>query len=138
MNLTSQQNYPHQQYNPLPKLKFLTTPPPPAKTYPRAYSQSSIKTNSLKTKPYPAGLSPRIICQVSLFFPKNFPKLLHQPGVDCSPFPGIFMGNLGMGKNPTQQTKIYSFPPSEKSPLIDWNLSPSKVSFLPHQTEIFK
>ena len=45
---------------------------------------------------------------------------------------------LGMGKNPTQQPKIYSFPPSEKSPLIDLNLSLSKVSFLPHQTAIFK
>ena len=45
---------------------------------------------------------------------------------------------LGMGGNPTQQTKIYSFPPSEKSPLIDLNLSLSKVSFLPHQIAIFK
>ena len=45
---------------------------------------------------------------------------------------------LGMGKNPTQQPKIYSFPPSEKSPLIDLNLSLSKVLFLPHQTAIFK
>ena len=45
---------------------------------------------------------------------------------------------LGMEKNPTQQPKIYSFPTSEKPLLIDLNLSLSKVSFLPHQTEIFE
>ena len=37
---------------------------------------------------------------------------------------------LGMRKNPTQQPKIYSFAPSEKSPLIDLNLSLSKASFV--------
>ena len=45
---------------------------------------------------------------------KNVTKLLHPAGVDCSPFPLTFVGNPGMGKNPTQQTNIYSFPPSEK------------------------
>ena len=54
------------------------------------------------------------------------------------PSPEPLWVTLGMGKNPTQQPKIYSFPPSEKSPLIGLNLSLSKVSFLPHQTAIFK
>ena len=57
---------------------------------------------------------------------------------DCSPFPRTLWVTLGMGKNRTQQPKIYSFPPSEKSPLVDFNLSLSIVSFLPHQTAIFK
>ena len=54
------------------------------------------------------------------------------------PFPETLWVTLGMGKNPTQQPKIYSFPPSEKSPLIDLNLLLSKVSFLPHKTAILK
>ena len=54
------------------------------------------------------------------------------------PSPETLWETLGMGENPTQQPKIYSFPPSEKFPLIDLNLSQSKVSFLPHQTAIFK
>ena len=69
---------------------------------------------------------------------KNVTKLLHPAGVDCSPFPEPLWAILGMGKNPTKQPKIYSFPPSEKSPLIDLNFSLSKVSFLPHQIAIFK
>ena len=68
---------------------------------------------------------------------KNVTKLLHPPGVDCSPFPEPLWVTLGMEKNPTQQPKIYLFPPSEKSPVIDLNLSLPKVSFLPHQTSIF-
>ena len=44
------------------------------------------------------------------------PELLHLPGVDCSPFPEPLWVTLEMGKNPTQQLKIYSFPPSEKFP----------------------
>ena len=42
-----------------------------------------------------------------------------------------------MGENTTQQPKIYSFFPPEKSPLMDLHLSLSKVSFLPHQIAIF-
>ena len=38
---------------------------------------------------------------------------------------------LEMGKDPTQQPKMYSFPPSEKSPSIDLNLSLSKFHFFP-------
>ena len=45
---------------------------------------------------------------------------------------------LNLIRNPTQQSKIYSFSPSEKFPLIDLNLLLSKVSFIPHQIEIFK
>ena len=40
---------------------------------------------------------------------------------------------LGMGKNPTQPPKIYSFSPLEKSPLIGLNVSLTKVSFLPQK-----
>ena len=45
---------------------------------------------------------------------------------------------LEMEENPTQHPKMYSFPPSEKSPLIFLNLLLLKVSFLPHQIAIFK
>ena len=37
---------------------------------------------------------------------------------------------LGMGENPTQQSKIYSFPQPEKFLLINFLLQQSKVSFL--------
>ena len=52
------------------------------------------------------------------------------------PSPELLWITLGMGKNPTQQPKIYSFSPPEKSSLIDLNLSLAKVSFLPDQTAI--
>ena len=42
-----------------------------------------------------------------------------------------------MGKNPTQQPKLYSFSWLEKSPLIGLNLLLLKVSFLPHQIANF-
>ena len=54
------------------------------------------------------------------------------------PSPEPLCETLGMGENPTQQPKIYWFPPSEKFPLINLNLSLSKVTFLPHQIAIFK
>ena len=38
----------------------------------------------------------------------------------------------GMGENPTRKPKINSFPSSGEFPLIELNLSLSKVSFLPH------
>ena len=38
---------------------------------------------------------------------------MHPPGVDCSPSPEPLWVTLVMGKNHTQQPKIYSFPPSE-------------------------
>ena len=98
--------------------------------------KSSIKTKSLNTKPCPAELYPRIICKTSPLLPK-LTKLLHPPGMDCFPFPLTFMGNPGDGENPTQQPKIYSFPPSQKPPLKDLSLLLSKVSFLLHQIAIF-
>ena len=42
-----------------------------------------------------------------------------------------------MGKNPTQQPKIYSFPLLEKFPLINLLLPLSKMAFLLHQIGIF-
>ena len=75
-----------------------------------------IGTKFLSTKQYPAGLSPKII-----------PHCLLKHSWET----------LEMGENPTQQRKIYSFIPPEKSPY--WNLLPplSKVSFHPHEIVIF-
>ena len=47
------------------------------------------------------------------------------------PTPELLWETLGMGENPTQQPNIYSFPPSEKSPLIDLNLLLQKFHFFP-------
>ena len=92
----------------------------------------------LNTKPCPAGLSPRIICLASPLLPKMSQNCCtHQVWI-VPPSPKALWETLGMGKNPTQQPKIYSFPPSGKSPSIDLNIFLSKVSFLPHQTAIFK
>ena len=44
---------------------------------------------------------------------------------------------LGMGKNPTQQPKIYSFTPLEKFALINLLFSLSKMSFPVRQIVIF-
>ena len=130
-------------------LKFLS--PHPAKTFLKLTSPStileggggaclknSIKSKSVNTKPFPAGLSPRIICQASRFLLKMSQNCCTHQVWTVPPFPEPLWLTLGMGKNPNQQPKIYSFRPSEKSPLIDLNLSLSKVSFLPNQTAIFK
>ena len=69
---------------------------------------------------------------------KNVTKLMHPPGVDCPPFPWTFMGYSEDEEKSYPTAKNYSFPPSEKSPLVDLNISLSKVSFLTHQTAIFK
>ena len=75
------------------------------------YLKKLVETKSLSTKQCPAGSSPRII-------PHYPPKHLWE--------------TLGMGEYPTQQPKIYSFPPLEKSFLISLHFLFSKVSFLPH------
>ena len=98
--------------------------------------KSSIKTKSFHTKPCPAALSPRIICQACPFLAKMSQSCCTHQVWTVLPSPEPLWVTLGMGKNPTQQPKIYSFPPSEKSPLIDLNLLLSKVSFFPHQTAI--
>ena len=86
-----------------------------------------------------AGLSPRIIRQVSPFLPKMSNNCCTLQ-VWTVPHPSAepLWETLGIGENPTQQPKIYLFLPSEKSHLIELNLSLSKVSFLPHQIAIFK
>ena len=87
--------------------------------------KSSIKIYSLNPKQCPAGLSPRIICST------------HEVWTDpLSPEP--LWETLRMGKNPTQKPKIYPFAPSEKSSLLDLNLSLLKVSFFIHQIATFK
>ena len=69
---------------------------------------------------------------------KNVTKLLHPPGVDCSPFPWTFVGNPGDGKKSYPTTKHFLISPIRKIDLIKLNLSLSKVSFLLDQTAIFK
>ena len=90
-------------------------------------------TKFLNTKQYPAGLSPRIMPQVSPFLQKISPPLM----CGLSPFLQTFMGNHGDGWDPTQQPKIFSFPPAEKPPLLYLHLLLSKVPFLPYQIAIF-
>ena len=99
-------------------------------------------TKSLNTKKCPAGLSPRIISQVSPLLPKMSPPLMllcctHQVWTVPSS-PESLWEILGMAENPTQQPKIYSFsPPEKKSPLIDLHLPLSKASFLPSSNSNF-
>ena len=83
-----------------------------------AFLKKLLGTKSLNTKQCPTGLSPKII--------SHYPhKHLWE--------------TLAMGTNPTQQPKIYSFPPPGKSPLINLHLL-SKMSFVPlspHQIVFF-
>ena len=48
---------------------------------------------------------------------KNITKLLHQPGVDCSPFPWTFMGNPGDGEKSYPTAKNLLISPIRKIPL---------------------
>ena len=80
------------------------------------YLKKLIETKSLNVKQCPSGLSPRII--------PHYPRK-------------HLWETLGMGKNPTQQPKIYSFPPPEKFPFINLLLSLSEMLFLSHQIVIF-
>ena len=142
---------PPQQYNPPIKIKNFD-PPPPNKEFSEIFNvaahhtgggggacpESAIKTKSVNTKPCSTGLFPRIICQASPVLLKMSQNYCTPQVWTVPPSPEPLWVTLGMGKNPTQKLKIYSFPPSEKSPLIGLNLSLSKVSFLPHQTAIFK
>ena len=100
--------------------------------------KSSSKTKSLNTKPCPVGLSRRIICQAFSLLTKNVTKLLCPPGVDCFPFPKTFMGNPGDEEKSYPIAKNLLICPIRKIPLDRFNLSQSKVSFLPLQTVIFK
>ena len=125
---------------PLPpstKIKISDPHPPPSKDCSEIFNfplsqaggggacpESSIKTKSLNPKPCPAGLFPRIICQPSPFLPKMSQNCCTHKVWTVLPSPEPLWVTLGMEKNPTQQPKIYSFPPSEKSPLIDLNLLP--------------
>ena len=79
------------------------------------YLKKLVGTKSVNKKQCPAGLSPRIIC--------------HYPHKHL-------WKSLAMKKNPTQQLKIYSFPPPEKFPLINLLLQ-SKMFFIPQHIVIF-
>ena len=74
------------------------------------YLKKLVGTKPLNIKQCPAGLSPRVI-------PRHHLKHLWE--------------TMEMGKNSTQQPKIYSFLPPEKSLLISLFLPLSKMSFLP-------
>ena len=90
-------------------LKFSTLTPP-SKRGRDACPESSIKTKSLNTKQCPTGLSPRIICQVSPFLPKMSQNCCtHQVWTVPLSSEPLWL-TLRMGKNPTQQPKICSFP----------------------------
>ena len=74
----------------------------------------------------PAGLSPRIICHASSFLRKMSQNCSTHQVWTVTPFPEPLWVTVGMRKNPAQQPEIYPFPPSEKCPLIDLNVSLSK------------
>ena len=78
--------------------------------------KSSIKIKFLNTKPCPAGLSPRITWLASPFFPKISQNCCTYQVWTVPPSPEPLWETLGMGKNPTQQPKIYSFPPPKNPP----------------------
>ena len=87
------------------------------------FGKSQSKLKSLNTKYCLAGLSPRIILQVSPFLPKVSKNWCTHQVWTVSPSPEPLLEILGMGKNPLKQPKMYSFLPSETFPLID----PAKV-----------
>ena len=93
--------------------------------------KSLIKTKSLNKKQCPAGLSPRIICQLSPFLTKMSKNCFTQQVWTVSLSPEPWWEVLGIEKNPTHQPKMYSFSQSQKSSLIDLNLSPLKFHFFP-------
>ena len=113
-------------------------PPIPSWSEGGACPESSIKTKSLNTKPCPVGLSPRIMCQASPLLPKMSQNCCTHQVWRLPPSPEPLWVTLGMRQNPTQLPKISSFPSSEKSPLIDLNLSMSKLLFLPPSNSNFQ
>ena len=100
------------------------SPRPPSGKTSKFFTPLQLGVHALKAQ---LKLSPWIQNRVQQdYLPESYARHLparHPPSVDCSPFHWTFMGNLVDG---------------EKFPLIDLNLSLSKVSFLPHQTAIFK
>ena len=85
------------------------------------------ETKSLDTKHCSAGLSPRIISQVSSFDD----DMLHPPGVDSPPSsPQLSLETLEMRENPIQQRNIYSFHPTRKFCLYGY-LSSAIKSVIP-------
>ena len=131
-----------------PKLKFLTSPP--AKTFLKFLTPLPQAGGGLHALKAQLKLSPLIQNLIQQdYLPESFARHLpsyqkmsqncctHQVWI-VPPAPESLWVALGMGKSPTQQPKIYSFLWSEKSSIIDLNISLSKVSFLPHQNAIFK
>ena len=62
--------------------------------------------------------------------------LLRPPGINCPPFPQIFVGNPGDG-SPTQKSQIYSFLTPEKTSSKNLRPPASKVSFFTSSNSIF-
>ena len=75
----------------------------------------------LKVSPLIQNVSSRIIFQNHMpgipLLTKNVTKLLHPPGVDCSPFPWTFIGNAGDGKESYPTDKNLLISPIRKIPL---------------------
>ena len=72
--------------------------------------KSSIKTKSLNTKPCPAGLSPRIICQTSPFLPKMSQNHCSHQVRTVPLLLNYCRKPWGWGKIPPNSQKITHFP----------------------------
>ena len=135
----------------LPTKIEISNPPPPSKDFseifnpcPQSWREGGVPALKAQLKLCPL-IQNRVLQD---YLPGSYarhlssyqkcPKLLHPSDVDCSLSPEHLWVTLGMRKNSIQQPKIYSFPPSEKSPLIDLNLLLSKVSFLPLSNSNFQ
>ena len=88
----------------------------------KTYLKKLIGTKSINTKQYQSGLSPRIIS--------------HYPPPPTSLFQ-TFMGNPGDGEESHPTVKYLLISPTRKILSINLLLPLSKISFLPHQIEIF-
>ena len=87
-------------------------------------------TKSLNTKQFSAGLSPRIIPQVSPFLPKISPPLMflcYTHHVWTVPHPWTFMRNPGDGGESYPTTKYFLVSPSRKTSLNRFTSSAIKI-----------
>ena len=79
--------------------------------------RSSIKTKSLNTKPCPAGLSPRIICQPSPFLPNMSQNCCTDQVWTVPPSTELLWVTLGMGEKSYLTAKDLFISPIRKRPL---------------------
>ena len=79
--------------------------------------RSSIKTKSLNTKPCPAGLSPRIICQPSPFLPNMSQNCCTDQVWTVPPSTELLWVTLGMGEKSYLTAKDLFISPIRKPPI---------------------